>query len=80
LPKPVSDVASMIPAQVMQGVNHALSVSATGTPQVVHSRLGEIIKRYKPDEIMVTGMIHDHAARVRSFQLAAEVLKDLVKP
>ncbi len=80
LPKPVQDVASMIPAQVMQSVNHALLVSATGTPQVVHSRLEEIIKRYKPDEIMVTGMIHDHASRVRSFQLAADVLKDLVKP
>ena len=34
--------------------------------------------RYRPDEIMVTGMIHDHALRLRSFALAAEALAGLV--
>jgi hypothetical protein len=29
---------------------------------------------------MITGMIHDHAARMRSFAIAAEVLHDLRRP
>jgi hypothetical protein len=40
-------------------------------------QLQSLIDTYKPDELLVTGMIHDHAARVRSFQIAAEVLTDL---
>jgi hypothetical protein len=32
---------------------------------------------YKPDELILTGQIHDHTARVKSFRIAAEVLADL---
>lgn len=77
LPLPVNDIEAHVPAPVMQGVNHALSCSATGAPDSVYRQLDEIITRYQPDEIMVTGMIHDHAARVRSFQLVADILKSL---
>ena len=77
LPLPVDDIAEHVPAPVMQGAAHALSCSATGAPDSVHRQLDEIITRYQPDEIMVTGMIHDHAARVRSFQMASDILKSL---
>jgi hypothetical protein len=39
--------------------------------------LARIIDAHQPDELMVTGMIHDHAARVRSFEIAAEALRSL---
>ncbi|MHC5655738.1 LLM class flavin-dependent oxidoreductase [Stappia sp. ICDLI1TA098] len=78
LPYPVDNVADEIPPPVLAQVNHALSVSATGSPETVRRELGAIVERYQPDELIVTGMIHDHGARVRSFQLAAEVLGDLV--
>ena len=29
-----------------------------------------------PDELILTGQIHDHAARLRSFEIAAEVLAE----
>jgi hypothetical protein len=29
------------------------------------------------DEILVAGQIYDHAARLRSFQIAAEVIRNL---
>lgn len=77
LPRPVEDVAQAIPAPVMDQVQQALSFSATGSAATVRHRLGEIIRSLRPDELMVTGMIHDHAARVRSFEIAAEVLTDL---
>jgi hypothetical protein len=43
----------------------------------VRGQLGAQIDTFRPDELMVTGMIHDHAARIRSFEIAADVLADL---
>ena len=78
LPLPVENVPAEIPPAVLAQVEHALSCSATGSPATIHDQLSAIINRYEPDELMITGMIHDHGARVKSFQLAADVLKDLV--
>ncbi|WP_417598941.1 LLM class flavin-dependent oxidoreductase [Pararhodobacter oceanensis] len=80
LPAPVHDIEQHIPPQVRAGVDHALSVSAVGTPEMAREQLQAIIARYQPDELMVTGMIHDPAARIRSFELAGAVLKDLQRP
>ncbi|MEM5503139.1 LLM class flavin-dependent oxidoreductase [Ahrensia kielensis] len=77
LPHPTHDIASQIPAPILDGVKHALSCSATGSAETVKNRLASLIDTYQPDEIMVTGMIHDSAVRVRSFQIAADVLADL---
>ena len=78
LPRPVADVSAEIPAPVLSQVEQALSCSATGSPDSVMRDLRAIIDKYQPDELMVTGMIHNHTARVRSFEIAADALKALV--
>ena len=55
-------------------VDEALRISAVGSPDSVRATLNDFIARYEPDEVMLTGQIHDHAARLRSFEIAAEVL------
>lgn len=77
LPLPVQDVTAEVPPHVMQQVQSALSVSATGSPSTVRRDLSRIIETYAPDELIITGMIHDHAARIRSLEIASEVLTDL---
>ncbi|MEO9865350.1 MAG: LLM class flavin-dependent oxidoreductase [Yoonia sp.] len=77
LPYPVRDVAAQVPGHILAGVKHALSCSATGSAASVKTQLAGLIDTYQPDEIMVTGMIHDNAERVKSFQIAAEVLTEL---
>lgn len=77
LPPPTHDLEREIPASVMAQVEQALSCSATGSAATVRQRLRTLIDTFQPDELMVTGMIHDHAARVRSFEIAAEILADL---
>jgi luciferase family oxidoreductase group 1 len=77
LPYPTDDLVSQIPAPVLAQVQRAMSCSATGSSTTIRGQLQKLINTYQPDEILVTGMIHDHAARVRSFQIAAEVLIDL---
>lgn len=77
LPRPVDDVSAVIPASVLRQVEHALSCSASGSVATVERELAALVDRYQPDELMVTGMVHDHAARLRSFQIAAGVLQGL---
>ncbi len=79
LPHPTHDLDREIPAPVMAQVEQALSCSATGSASTIRQKLRNIIDTYQPDELMVTGMIHDHAARVRSFEIAADVLADLTE-
>ncbi len=80
LPRPTRDLAAEIPPEVLVQVEQALSCSATGAPETVKGQLGALIERYRPDELMITGMIHDHAARLRSFEIAAKALTELRGP
>lgn len=77
LPRPRLDIEAEIPAPVLAQVVHALSCSATGSAATVRAQLAAIVETHRPDELMVTGMIHDPAARIRSHEIAAEVLADL---
>lgn len=79
LPLPTENVSQEIPAPVMEQVEQALSCSATGSPDTVKTQLRALIDTFQPDELMITGMIHDHSARVRSFEIAAEILTDMRK-
>ena len=80
LPYPTHDVAAEIPSAVFAQVKQAMSCSATGSPVTIKAQLRTIIDKYQPDELLVTGMIHDHSARVRSFEIAAAALTALSKP
>jgi luciferase family oxidoreductase group 1 len=77
LPRPVEDVEREVPPAVLAQVRQSLSCSATGSASVVEAQLRAIVNRYRPDELIVTGMIHDQTARVRSFEIAADVLKGM---
>ena len=79
LPRPVTDIEAHIPAPVMAGGEAELAVAAVGARATVRRELAAMIEGYQPDELMVTGMIHDHAARLRSFEIAAEVLAELAQ-
>jgi luciferase family oxidoreductase group 1 len=76
LPRPTRDIADRVAPQVLAQAEHMLSCSATGSPESIRAQFAAIVDRYQPDELMVTGMIHDHEARVRSFEITAEVLAD----
>lgn len=76
LPAPVRDL-SEVPAQMRAQVDQALSCAAVGSPATLRAGLGRLIDSYQPDEIMLTGMIHNHAARLHSFELAAEAMRSL---
>jgi luciferase family oxidoreductase group 1 len=54
------------------GVDNALRESVVGSPEKVQSGITAFIRKTGVDELMVTGQIFDHAARLRSFEIVAE--------
>ena len=76
LPRPVEDIAAVVDPALLAGADKALSCSATGAPETVRRELEAFIARHRPDEMILTGQIHDHGARLRSFEIAAEILRE----
>jgi luciferase family oxidoreductase group 1 len=54
-------------------LDQALSCSVVGSPETVRRGLRAFVERTQPDELIVTAQIFDHAARLRSFEITAEV-------
>ncbi|WP_428674637.1 LLM class flavin-dependent oxidoreductase [Reyranella sp.] len=72
LPPPLDSMDGHWSPMERAGVEQALSCSAVGTPDVVQGRLEALIAETKADELMLTAQIFDHAARLRSFEIAAD--------
>jgi luciferase family oxidoreductase group 1 len=75
LPPPIDDIETYwTPAEKFQA-GHMLARAVVGSPETVRAGLNAFIVETKADEIMVAAMIYDHAARLRSFEIVAEVMK-----
>jgi luciferase family oxidoreductase group 1 len=58
-------------------LNEVLSASAVGSPQTVRAGLESFIARTGADELMITSQVYDHAARLRSYEITAQVRESL---
>ena len=54
-------------------LDHALREAIVGSRETVKEKLEAFIERTGVDEIMVTAQIFDHQARLRSFEIVAEI-------
>jgi luciferase family oxidoreductase group 1 len=70
---PVDTMEGRWSALEKAGVEHALKESIVGSRRTVKRGLEEFVQRTNVDELMVTAQIYDHAKRLRSFQITAEV-------
>lgn len=52
-----------------------LKHSIVGSPETVRRDLESFVAQTKADELMVVCSIHDHAARVRSYELVADIAR-----
>ena len=77
LPRPVEDIEATMGPAIRVSVDEALSCSVVGSPASVRAGLEILIARYQPDEIIFNGQIHEHAARLRSFEIAAQAMAGL---
>ncbi|MCD1126185.1 luciferase-like monooxygenase [Jinshanibacter sp. LJY008] len=79
LPHPVEDIHSVVAKHELYSANHTLSLSIIGDKNGVRNGLQNLLKETDADEIMINGQVFDHAARMRSFELIAEISADLAK-
>jgi luciferase family oxidoreductase group 1 len=74
LPPPLPGFEKELSAAEREMLDDALSCTVVGSPTTVKRQLADFIAHSGADEIMLTGQIFDHARRLRSFEIAAEVL------
>lgn len=77
LPAPIKNIEEFWLPHEKASVTQSLAYSVVGSLETVKAGLKEILARTQADELILAGQIHDHQKRLRSFELAAEVLKSL---
>jgi alkanesulfonate monooxygenase SsuD/methylene tetrahydromethanopterin reductase-like flavin-dependent oxidoreductase (luciferase family) len=61
-------------------VESRMSAAAIGGPETVRQRLGQLLQETEADELIFTSDLYDHALRLRSFEIAADAMKQLSVP
>jgi luciferase family oxidoreductase group 1 len=69
LPPPVADYEKTLDPGRLALIRNAFRHSVVGGPAAVAKGVADFIARYRPDEVIVTTQIFDHAARRRSFEI-----------
>jgi luciferase family oxidoreductase group 1 len=77
LPPPLEGYESRLPPAAQAMLAEVLSCSAIGSEATVRRRVSDFVERTQPDELMITSQIFDHAARLRSYEIAARVRDSL---
>lgn len=77
LPPPIDNYLKQIGWREHNILEQILTCSAIGTPDVVEQEIRDFIALTEADELMITCQMYDHAARMRSFEIVAEVQKNL---
>lgn len=61
-------------------VRRMTRVSAVGDREGVRSQLEDLLAETGADEVIATAHIYDHQARLRSFEIAAEIFREIQQP
>jgi luciferase family oxidoreductase group 1 len=80
LQPPIDDIDDFATAAELANLQQTLLHSAVGTRRTVQTQLQEFIDMTQADELLVTGQIYDHAARLRSFEIVAALRETLIPP
>jgi luciferase family oxidoreductase group 1 len=73
LPPPVDRFGDTLDPAERRMLDSALAAAVVGSPETVARDLASFITRTGADELMITAQIFDHAARLRSLEITAEV-------
>jgi luciferase family oxidoreductase group 1 len=74
---PVSDMSKIWTEQEASAIHNMMAVTFIGSKETVAAGLEELIKLTGINELMITTNIYDHEARLKSFQITSEVMKEM---
>jgi len=75
LPPPKRGFTNDLPLEARAVLRSVLSASAIGSPETARDQLQQFVDRTTPDELMVTAQVFDHQARLRSYELLMEAVR-----
>ena len=70
-PAPVQSMEGLWSAAERAAIEHRTQYTAVGSVATVRAHFEKMLSETAADEFIVTSQIHDHAARLRSFELLA---------
>ena len=73
LPPPIDNIAAILDDRGRAILDSVLACAMVGAPATVEHGLRVFIGRHRPDELIVTAQIFDHAARLRSFDILSKI-------
>ena len=76
VPPPIDDIEAFWTPAEKSMVAEALACSVVGDAADLREGIAAFVARHRPDELMLTGNIFDHAARKYSFALASQAFID----
>lgn len=79
LPSPVPNYVENSQPEIQALIRNVLSCSAIGDADTVAQQMQEFIQRTGADELMITSNIFRHEARLRSYEITADVHKKLAQ-
>ena len=77
LAPPIDDINTWATPVELAGLGHSLVYSFAGAPETVRRGVEAFLKMTQADELIVSGHIFDHAARLHSYELAARIRDSL---
>jgi len=77
LAAPVDDIERLWNPVEASQVQRMTRCSAVGGPDTFRKQIESLLEETQADELIATAHIHDQQARLRSFEIAADVFKDL---
>jgi luciferase family oxidoreductase group 1 len=73
LQPPLASTEGQWTATEQAGIDRSLAEAIVGSPETVRSGLEAFLARTGADELMLTAQIYDHNARLRSFEIVAQI-------
>ncbi|WP_242893749.1 LLM class flavin-dependent oxidoreductase [Actinomadura litoris] len=80
MPTPEETAAHPYTPLERQMIDARLADQVIGGPETVRRQMDALIERTAVDEVMVTTMVYDHADRLRSYDILAELYQDALAP
>jgi alkanesulfonate monooxygenase SsuD/methylene tetrahydromethanopterin reductase-like flavin-dependent oxidoreductase (luciferase family) len=77
LPPPVDTMDGLWSASEKAMVMHAFREAVVGSPATVRAGIEAFLARTRVDELMLTAAIYDQRARIRSFEIVADLQRSV---
>jgi len=74
LPPPIDNIDDILDGRAQMILDRVLECAVVGSAQAVRAGLDDFIAAHRPDEVMITAQIFDHAKRLRSYEIVSRIV------